>query len=193
MHNRETIIYVLSLYLRIDYKIIEENIIFDDKIYLFNKYIVNITVSDYINLKKFDSTKFKYLEINFVINNSDFFEETIYVKQFDNVEIHYINLEIILRNIYNKSKIELNDFERFIILITSSNRDEIKSVINNKNLYIMYKNMLELNTNEIKMLYENDIKEKVDFESYKKQIILEVRRRLIKYLDITKVEEVLDL
>lgn len=193
IEDKNVIIYILSLYLRLDYKIIEENIVFDKDIILFNNTIVKLTLSDNINLKKINSTKFKYLEINFVQNYNAFFEEMIHIKRFDNVEIHYINLEIVLRQIYSKSRNELNSFERFIILMTSSNRTEIKSIINNKYLYNVYKMLLELNTEQIKLEYEKDVKEIIDFDYYKKEIIDEIRSRLIKYLDESKVEEVLEL
>lgn len=192
LEDKSIVIYILSLCLKVDYKIIEENIIFDNNIILFDK-VIKIGVTDYINLKKINSTNFNYLEINFVKNYSSFYEEMISVKYFDNVEIYYINLEIILNNIHNKSRLELNSFERFIVLITSTSREEMKNVINDKYLYLIYKKLLVLNTNNIKIEYKNDIKEVIDFSYYKKEIINEIRSRLIKYLDVRKVEEVLDL
>lgn len=192
IEDRSIVIYILSLCLKVDYKIIEENIKFNNNIVLFDK-VIKIDVTDYINLKRINSTNFKYLEINFVKNYSSFYEEMISVKCFDNVEIYYINLEIILNNIHNKSRLELNKFERFIVLITSTSRDEIKSVITDKYLYLIYKKLLLLNTNSVKIDYENDMKELIDFSYYKKEIINEIRSRLIKYLDVSKVEEVLDL
>lgn len=193
IENKTIFMYILSLYLKIDYKIIEENIIFDESTIIYNDTIVKITLSNYVNLKKINSTKFKYLEINFVKNYNAFFEDMIYVKKFDNVEVHYINLEVILKQIYSKNRIELNNFERLIILLTTTNRDEMKSVINNKYLYFIYKKTLELNNKEIRLEYQKDIKEIVDFDYYKREIINEIKLRLIKYLDIAKVEEVLDL
>ena len=181
------------MYLKADYKIIEENIIFKDNIILFNKYIVKITISDYINEKKVNSTNFKYVEINFVKNYNNFYEEMIYVKSFDNVEIHYINIELVLRQIYNKTKLELNEFERFIILITSTTRDEMKDIINNKYLYNIYKTLLKINSRELQIEYENDIKEMVDLNYYKNEFINEIKYRLIKYLDNDTIEEVLQL
>jgi len=193
IENKTIFMYILSLYLKIDYKIIEENIIFDESTIIYNDTIVKITLSNYVNLKKINSTKFKYLEINFVKNYNAFFEDMIYVKKFDNVEVHYINLEVILKQIYSKNRIELNNFERLIILLTTTNRYEMKSVINNKYLYFIYKKTLELNNKEIRLEYQKDIKEIVDFDYYKREIINEIKLRLIKYLDIAKVEEVLDL
>jgi len=193
IENKTIFMYILSLYLKIDYKIIEENIIFDESTIIYNDTIVKITLSNYVNLKKINSTKFKYLEINFVKNYNAFFEDMIYVKKFDNVEVHYINLEVILKQIYSKNRIELNNFERLIILLTTTNRYEMKSVINNKYLYFIYKKTLELNNKEIRLEYQKDIKEIVDFDYYKREIINQIKLRLIKYLDIAKVEEVLDL
>ncbi len=182
--------YIISLVLKRDYNIIKENFVYTNKV-LFNEYMVKITITRHINLKKINTTNFKYLEINFVIDS--YSNSLIDTKFFDNISIYYINIDIILKQIYSKSKIELNNFERFIILISTIRKEEMMDVINNKYLYYIYKKRMKMNTKNYEKSYVKDYRETIDFEFYKNEVIKDIKEKLKYYLDSETIEEVFDM
>ncbi len=182
--------YIISLVLKRDYNIIKENFVYTNKV-LFNEYMVKITITRHINLKKINTTNFKYLEINFVIDS--YSNSLIDTKFFDNISIYYINIDIILKQIYSKSKIELNNFERFIILISTIRKEEMMDVINNKYLYYIYKKRMKMNTKNYEKSYIKDYREIIDFEFYKNEVIKDIKEKLKYYLDSETIEEVFDM
>ena len=182
--------YIISLVLKRDYNIIKENFVYTNKV-LFNEYMVKITITRHINLKKINTTNFKYLEINFVIDS--YSNSLIDTKFFDNISIYYINIDIILKKIYSKSKIELNNFERFIILISTIRKEEMMDVINNKYLYYIYKKRMKMNTKNYEKSYVKDYRETIDFEFYKNEVIKDIKEKLKYYLDSETIEEVFDM
>lgn len=182
--------YIISLVLKRDYNIIKENFVYTNKV-LFNEYMVKITITRHINLKKINTTNFKYLEINFVIDS--YSNSIIDTKFFDNISIYYINIDIILKQIYSKSKIELNNFERFIILISTIRKEEMMDVINNKYLYYIYKKRMKMNTKNYEKSYVKDYRETIDFEFYKNEVIKDIKEKLKYYLDSETIEEVFDM
>lgn len=182
--------YIISLVLKRDYNIIKENFVYTNKI-LFNEYMVKITITRHINLKKINTTNFKYLEINFVIDS--YSNSLIDTKFFDNISIYYINIDVILKQIYSKSKIELNNFERFIILISTIRKEEMMDVINNKYLYYIYKKRMKMNTKNYEKSYIKDYREIIDFEFYKNEVIKDIKEKLKYYLDSETIEEVFDM
>ena len=182
--------YIISLVLKRDYNIIRENFVYTNKV-LFNEYMVKITITRHINLKKINTTNFKYLEINFVIDS--YSNSLIDTKFFDNISIYYINIDVILKQIYSKSKIELNNFERFIILISTIRKEEMMDVINNKYLYYIYKKRMETNTKNYEKSYIKDYREIIDFEFYKNEVIKDIKEKLKYYLDSETIEEVFDM
>ena len=182
--------YIISLVLKRDYNIIKENFVYTNKV-LFNEYMVKITITRHINLKKINTTNFKYLEINFVIDS--YSNSLIETKFFDNISIYYINIDIILKQIYSKSKIELNNFERFIILISTIRKEEMMDVINNKYLYYIYKKRMKMNTKNYEKSYIKDYREIIDFEFYKNEVIKDIKEKLKYYLDSETIEEVFDM
>lgn len=182
--------YIISLVLKRDYNIIRENFVYTNKV-LFNEYMVKITITRHINLKKINTTNFKYLEINFVIDS--YSNSLIDTKFFDNISIYYINIDIILKQIYSKSKIELNNFERFIILISTIRKEEMVDVINNKYLYYIYKKRMKMNTKNYEKSYVKDYRETIDFEFYKNEVIKDIKEKLKYYLDGETIEEVFDM
>ena len=182
--------YIISLVLKRDYNIIKENFVYTNKV-LFNEYMVKITITRHINLKKINTTNFKYLEINFVI---DYYSNSLIdTKFFDNISIYYINIDVILKQIYSKSKIELNNFERFIILISTIRKEEMMDVINNKYLYYIYKKRMKMNTKNYEKSYVKDYRETIDFEFYKNEVIKDIKEKLKYYLDSETIEEVFDM
>lgn len=182
--------YIISLVLKRDYNIIKENFVYTNKV-LFNEYMVKITITRHINLKKINTTNFKYLEINFVIDS--YSNSLIDTKFFDNISIYYINIDVILKQIYSKSKIELNNFERFIILISTIRKEEMMNVINNKYLYYIYKKRMKMNTKNYEKSYVKDYRETIDFEFYKNEVIKDIKEKLKYYLDSETIEEVFDM
>ena len=182
--------YIISLVLKRDYNINKENFVYTNKV-LFNEYMVKITITRHINLKKINTTNFKYLEINFVIDS--YSNSLIDTKFFDNISIYYINIDIILKQIYSKSKIELNNFERFIILISTIRKEEMMDVINNKYLYYIYKKRMKMNTKNYEKSYVKDYRETIDFEFYKNEVIKDIKEKLKYYLDSETIEEVFDM
>ena len=182
--------YIISLVLKRDYNIIKENFVYTNKV-LFNEYMVKITITRHINLKKINTTNFKYLEINFVIDS--YSNSLIDTKVFDNISIYYINIDVILKQIYSKSKIELNNFERFIILISTIRKEEMMDVINNKYLYYIYKKRMKMNTKNYEKSYVKDYRETIDFEFYKNEVIKDIKEKLKYYLDSETIEEVFDM
>ena len=182
--------YIISLVLKKDYNIIKENFVYTNKV-LFNEYMVKITITRHINLKKINTTNFKYLEINFVIDS--YSNSLIDTKFFDNISIYYINIDVILKQIYSKSKIELNNFERFIILISTIRKEEMMDVINNKYLYYIYKKRMKMNTKNYEKSYVKDYRETIDFEFYKNEVIKDIKEKLKYYLDSETIEEVFDM
>ena len=182
--------YIISLVLKRDYNIIKENFVYTNKV-LFNEYMVKITITRHINLKKINTTNFKYLEINFVIDS--YSNSLINTKFFDNISIYYINIDVILKQIYSKSKIELNNFERFIILISTIRKEEMMDVINNKYLYYIYKKRMKMNTKNYEKSYVKDYRETIDFEFYKNEVIKDIKEKLKYYLDSETIEEVFDM
>ena len=182
--------YIISLVLKRDYNIIKENFVYTNKV-LFNEYMVKITITRHINLKKINTTNFKYLEINFVIDS--YSNSLIDTKFFDNISIYYINIDIILKQIYSKSKIELHNFERFIILISTIRKEEMMDVINNKYLYYIYKKRMKMNTKNYEKSYVKDYRETIDFEFYKNEVIKDIKEKLKYYLDSETIEEVFDM
>lgn len=182
--------YIISLVLKRDYNIIKENFVYTNKV-LFNEYMVKITITRHINLKKINTTNFKYLEINFVIDS--YSNSLIDTKFFDNISIYYINIDVILKQIYSKSKIELNNFERFIILISTIRKEEMMDVINNKYLYYIYKKRMKMNTKNYEKSYVKDYRETIDFEFYKNEVIKDIKEKLKYYLDSETIEEVFDM
>ncbi len=182
--------YIISLVLKRDYNIIKENFVYTNKV-LFNEYMVKITITRHINLKKINTTNFKYLEINFVIDS--YSNSLIDTKFFDNISIYYINIDVILKQIYSKSKIELNNFERFIILISTIRKEEMMDVINNKYLYYIYKKRMKMNTKNYEKSYIKDYREIIDFEFYKNEVIKDIKEKLKYYLDSETIEEVFDM
>ena len=182
--------YIISLVLKRDYNIIKENFVYTNKV-LFNEYMVKITITRHINLKKINTTNFKYLEINFVIDS--YSNSLIDTKFFDNISIYYINIDIILKQIYSKSKIELNNFERFIILISTIRKEEMMDVINNKYLYYIYKKRMKMNTKNYEKSYVKDYRETIDFEFYKNEVIKDIKEKVKYYLDSETIEEVFDM
>ena len=182
--------YIISLVLKRDYNIIKENFVYTNKV-LFNEYMVKITITRHINLKKINTTNFKYLEINFVIDS--YSNSLIDTKFFDNISIYYINIDVILKQIYSKSKIELNNFERFIILISTIRKEEMMDVINNKYLYYIYKKRMKMNTKNYEKSYVKDYRETIDFEFYKNEVIKDITEKLKYYLDSETIEEVFDM
>lgn len=182
--------YIISLVLKRDYNIIRENFVYTNKV-LFNEYMVKITITRHINLKKINTTNFKYLEINFVIDS--YSNSLIDTKFFDNISIYYINIDVILKQIYSKSKIELNNFERFIILISTIRKEEMMDVINNKYLYYIYKKRMKTNTKNYEKSYIKDYREIIDFEFYKNEVINDIKEKLKYYLDGETIEEVFDM
>ena len=182
--------YIISLVLKRDYNIIRENFVYTNKV-LFNEYMVKITITRHINLKKINTTNFKYLEINFVIDS--YSNSLIDTKFFDNISIYYINIDVILKQIYSKSKIELNNFERFIILISTIRKEEMMDVINNKYLYYIYKKRMKMNTKNYEKSYIKDYREIIDFEFYKNEVIKDIKEKLKYYLDSETIEEVFDM
>lgn len=182
--------YIISLVLKRDYNIIKENFVYTNKV-LFNEYMVKITITRHINLKKINTTNFKYLEINFVIDS--YSNSLIDTKFFDNISIYYINIDVILKQIYSKSKIELNNFERFIILISTIRKEEMMDVINNKYLYYIYKKRMKMNTKNYEKSYIKDYRETIDFEFYKNEVIKDIKEKLKYYLDSETIEEVFDM
>ena len=153
--------------------------------------MVKITITRHINLKKINTTNFKYLEINFVIDS--YSNSLIDTKFFDNISIYYINIDVILKQIYSKSKIELNNFERFIILISTIRKEEMMDVINNKYLYYIYKKRMKMNTKNYEKSYVKDYRETIDFEFYKNEVIKDIKEKLKYYLDSETIEEVFDM
>ena len=182
--------YIIRLVLKRDYNIIKENFVYTNKV-LFNEYMVKITITRHINLKKINTTNFKYLEINFVIDS--YSNSLIDTKFFDNISIYYINIDVILKQIYSKSKIELNNFERFIILISTIRKEEMMDVINNKYLYYIYKKRMKMNTKNYEKSYVKDYRETIDFEFYKNEVIKDIKEKLKYYLDSETIEEVFDM
>ena len=182
--------YIISLVLKRDYNIIKENFVYTNKV-LFNEYMVKITITRHINLKKINTTNFKYLEINFVIDS--YSNSLIDTKFFDNISIYYINIDVILKQIYSKSKIELNNFERFIILISKIRKEEMMDEINNKYLYYIYKKRMKMNTKNYEKSYVKDYRETIDFEFYKNEVIKDIKEKLKYYLDSETIEEVFDM
>ena len=182
--------YIISLVLKRDYNIIKENFVYTNKV-LFNEYMVKITITRHINLKKINTTNFKYLEINFVIDS--YSNSLIDTKFFDNISIYYINIDVILKQIYSKSKIELNNFERFIILISTIRKEEMMDVINNTYLYYIYKKRMKMNTKNYEKSYVKDYRETIDFEFYKNEVIKDIKEKLKYYLDSETIEEVFDM
>ena len=131
------------------------------------------------------------MEINFVIDS--YSNSLIDTKFFDNISIYYINIDVILKQIYSKSKIELNNFERFIILISTIRKEEMMDVINNKYLYYIYKKRMKMNTKNYEKSYVIDYRETIDFEFYKNEVIKDIKEKLKYYLDSETIEEVFDM
>ena len=167
-----------------------------------NLYLDKINVEQYKENKDYKNGK-KVIQINFneklydgdkIIYKFKMMEEDLKISYEDNKEIYIVDLEKIKKMCYNG--LEMNNFEKALSILVSRNKEEALNISKgNDMLEEVYKNMEELNMNEVFLgMYDQEEENKKMMNSMKLEGIEEgIEKGIEQGLEAGKEEEKIEI